>query len=81
MVLDLQFHPIHMLPQFIDEVGVGLGCLIVLVPGLGDSWVGQHASFPSLSSRRHFPKLLRLAHTMQLPITHTSTTISSVFPR
>ena len=37
---------LHMLEQHIDELGVGMEYLAVLVLGLGGSWVGQPASFP-----------------------------------
>lgn len=38
-----------MLQQFVDEVDVEVEQLIVLVLGLGGSWIGQPASFPSSS--------------------------------
>ena len=45
--LDLQACPLHMLQQFIDKVDVGMDQLITWVLGLGGSWVGQPAGFPS----------------------------------
>ena len=41
-----------MLQQFIDEVDVGVSHLTASDLGLGDSWVGQPTSFPSLSLPR-----------------------------
>lgn len=47
-VLDLYVQPLHIFQQFTDSVTIRVGQLIVLVPDLGDSWVGQLSSFPSL---------------------------------
>lgn len=41
VALYLQIWPLHLLWQFIDEVGVGLVYLKDLFPGLDGSWVGQ----------------------------------------
>ena len=43
--MDLQVQP--MLQQFTDGMDVGVGYLTVLLLGLGHSWVGQPARFPS----------------------------------
>lgn len=43
-VLDLLVWPLHILQQFIDEVGMGEGYLIVLALDLDGSWVGYHAA-------------------------------------
>lgn len=48
-VLDLEVHPLRLLQQFIEDVNVGVGQLLALLLGLGGSWVGEHASFPSSS--------------------------------
>ena len=41
--------PLHVLPQFIDEMDDGVGYLVVPVLDLGGHCVGQPTSFPSLS--------------------------------
>lgn len=82
-----------MLQHFTDEADVGFGQLIALVLSLDGNWVGQPASFLSLSLPRKLSILLsslqqgarpvlRLSGP-QIPVTHTHTTraCSTILPK